>query len=258
MHRSSYDKMSAFRDAYLGHLSATPLTILDVGSAAVSADHSGYRPLFSAAQWRYVGLDVQPGPNVDMVVSDPYRWSELQDASVDVVISGQAFEHIEWPWLTIREIARVLRPNGIAAITAPSAGPVHRFPRDCWRYYPDGLPALAAYARPRVVEHHWDDGYAYPENAFWGEAFCRDSFGQGTLSLGIGGIPSRSATFFWISTMISARASCLARRAFSFCAAASWAARGLGSAIFGPRLAGASAPLVAASRALRQSVRLDE
>ena len=171
MHRSSYDKMTAFRDAYLGHLSATPLTILDVGSAAVSTDHSGYRPLFSTAQWRYVGLDVQPGPNVDMVVSDPYRWSELQDASVDVVISGQAFEHIEWPWLTIREIARVLRPNGIAAITAPSAGPVHRFPRDCWRYYPDGLPALAAYAGLRVVEHHWDDGYAYPENALWGEAF---------------------------------------------------------------------------------------
>ena len=34
--------------------------------------------------------------------------------------------------------------------------------------------------------------------------------------------------------------------------------RVLGSAIFGPRLAGASAPLVAASRALRQSVGLDE
>jgi SAM-dependent methyltransferase len=171
MHRSSYDKMLAFRDAYLGHWVGTPLTILDVGSAAVSDDGASYRSLFSSPGWRYIGLDVQPGPNVDMVVDDPYRWSDLPDASIDVVISGQAFEHIEWPWLTIREIARVMRRNGIAAITAPSAGPVHRFPRDCWRFYPDGMPALAAYAGLRVVEHHWDDGFAYPENALWGEVF---------------------------------------------------------------------------------------
>ena len=171
MHRSSYDKMQAFRDAYLGHLTDTPLTILDVGSATVSDDAGSYRPLFSAPPWRYIGADLQPGPNVDLALADPYHWSALPDASIDVVISGQAFEHIEWPWLTIREIARVLRGNGIAAITAPSAGPVHRFPKDCWRYYPDGMPALAAYAGLRVVEHHWDDGYAYPENAFWGEAF---------------------------------------------------------------------------------------
>ena len=58
--------------------------------------------------------------------------------------------------------------------------------------------------------------------------------------------------------MISARASCLARQAFSLCAAARAAARGLVSAIFGPRLAGARELLVAASRALRQSVRFDE
>ena len=171
MHRSSYDKMQAFRDAYLGHLLNTPLTILDVGSAAVSADGASYRTLFAGPEWRYVGLDMEPGANVDLVPESAYHWSELPDASVDVVISGQAFEHIEWPWLTIREIARVMRGNGIAAIVAPSAGPVHRFPKDCWRYYPDGMPALAAYAGLRVVEQHWDDGYAYPENAFWGESF---------------------------------------------------------------------------------------
>jgi SAM-dependent methyltransferase len=172
MHRSSYDKMAAFRDAYLGHLADTPLTILDVGSAVVSDDGDGYRPLFAAPAWRYVGLDMAPGRNVDLVPDSPYRWPALADASVDVVISGQAFEHIEYPWLTIQEIARVLRGDGIAAIVAPSAGPVHRFPKDCWRYYPDGMPALAAYAGLRLVEQHWDDTFAYPENAFWGEAFA--------------------------------------------------------------------------------------
>jgi SAM-dependent methyltransferase len=171
MHRSSFEKMAAFRDAYLAPHGHAPLAILDVGSAAVAADGASYRPLFDAPAWRYTGLDMAPGPNVDVVAADPYAWAALPDASVDVVVSGQAFEHIEWPWLTMAEIARVLRGHGLAAIIAPSAGPVHRFPKDCWRFYPDGLPALAAHAGLAVVEQHWDNGYAWPENAFWGESF---------------------------------------------------------------------------------------
>lgn len=171
MHRSSFEKMAAFRDAYLAPHGDAPLAILDVGSAAVAADGASYRPLFDRPAWRYMGLDMAPGPNVDVVAADPYAWTALPNASVDVVVSGQAFEHIEWPWLTMAEIARVLRGNGLAAIIAPSAGPVHRFPRDCWRFYPDGLPALAAHAGLAVVEQHWDNTHAWPENALWGEAF---------------------------------------------------------------------------------------
>jgi SAM-dependent methyltransferase len=170
MHRSSYEKMAAFRDAYLNDR-GKPLTILDVGSAVVEGGPS-YRELFVAAPWRYIGLDTARGDNVDIVPSDPYRWDMLPDESVDVVVSGQAFEHIEFPWLTIVEIARILRPGGLAAITAPSAGPVHRFPLDCWRYYPDALPALARFARLEIIESHWDRSYAWPENAFWGDAFA--------------------------------------------------------------------------------------
>jgi SAM-dependent methyltransferase len=170
MHRSSFDKMAAIRDAYLGAYMDAALAILDVGSAAVEGETGGYRSLFAAPPWTYRGLDMAPGRNVDIVATDPYRWDALADGSIDVVVSGQAFEHIEWPWLTIREIARVLRGGGLALIIAPSSGPVHRYPKDCWRYYPDGLPALASYAGLDVVETHWDEGYAYPENAFWGEA----------------------------------------------------------------------------------------
>lgn len=172
MHRSSFEKMAAFRDAYLTPNPATPQTVLDVGSAVVSDAGESYRTLFPQPAWHYLGLDMAPGPNVDLAPENPYRWDMLPDASIDVVVSGQAFEHIEWPWLTIQEIARVLRPGGLAAITAPSSGPVHRYPLDCWRYYPDALPALARYAHLDIIETHWDQGYAWPENAFWGDAFA--------------------------------------------------------------------------------------
>ena len=171
MHRSSFEKMHAFRDAYLDVFHGRALSVLDVGSASVSGEDDGYRPLFSDAAWRYVGLDLAPARNVDLVVSSIYEWRELADASFDVVISGQAFEHIAWPWLTMMEIARVLRPDGLAAITAPSAGHVHRFPLDCWRFYPDGFPALAHFAGLTLIEQHVDESYAYPENAFWGDVF---------------------------------------------------------------------------------------
>jgi SAM-dependent methyltransferase len=170
MHRSSYEKMQAFRQAYLSGYAGSACAILDVGSASFGGD-DGYLPLFDDPNWRYTGLDLAPARNVDLVVRQSFSWKEIADRSFDVVVSGQAFEHIAWPWLTMMEIARVLRPGGLAALTAPSSGHAHRYPLDCWRFYPDGFPALAAYAGMTLLEQHIDDGYAFPENAFWGDVF---------------------------------------------------------------------------------------
>ena len=160
MHRSSYQRMQAFRDAYLAEARNLRLKILDVGSASIDGVGT-YRDLFATDNWEYFGLDTQPAPNVDIAVSDPYHWRELREASFDVVISGQAFEHIEWPWLTIMEIARVLRPAGFAAITAPSSGHVHRHPTDCWRYYPDGFPALSKFGGLTLLENDVDFSFVF-------------------------------------------------------------------------------------------------
>ena len=40
-----------------------------------------------------------------------------------MVVSGQTFEHIEYIWVTIVEIARVLRTGGLACLIAPGSGP---------------------------------------------------------------------------------------------------------------------------------------
>lgn len=151
MHPTSLNKMKAFVEGYLKEYENYQLIIIDVGSQAVM-ENPTYRPFFNKTNWKYLGLDVVQGNNVDIVVKDPYRWNELEDNSVDVVISGQAFEHIEFPWLTIKEIFRVLKDQGIACIITPSAGPEHKHPLDCWRIYPDGMKALAKWAGFRAVE----------------------------------------------------------------------------------------------------------
>jgi SAM-dependent methyltransferase len=69
-----------------------------------------------------------------------------------VLISGQAFEHIEFFWLTMLEIARVLKPGGICCLIAPSGGFEHKYPVDCWRFYPDGFLALSRFAGFTTLE----------------------------------------------------------------------------------------------------------
>ena len=151
MHQSSIEKARAFRDAYL----TGGERVLDVGSMA-HLEHDSYRPIFAGCE--YVGLDLAPGPNVDLVPADPFSWAEIASGSFDVVISGQTFEHNPYPWVTLAEIARVLRPGGVVFVTAPSRGPVHRFPLDCWRFYPDSAAALCGYVGLELVETFTESG----------------------------------------------------------------------------------------------------
>lgn len=165
MHKSSYEKMRKFVELYLKEYSDLKLDILDVGSQAISASNT-YKPLFNNQSWNYVGLDMVEGNNVDVCVSNPYDWNEVETNSFDIVISGQVFEHIQFPWSTIFEIGRVLKDGGLACIIAPSSGPEHKFPFDCWRYYPDGFSALCQYIEFHEVEVFTD----------WGLTAWQDSF----------------------------------------------------------------------------------
>ena len=152
--------MTAFRDGYLSAKKSEPLRILDLGSQDVNGS---YRSLFSELPWSYAGIDMTAGKNVDIVLRTPYVWKEVASASVDVLISGQAFEHIQYFWITMLEVVRVLKHGGICCIIAPSSGPEHRYPLDCWRFYPDGMESLAHFAQMEVIEAvtQWQDiGYA--------------------------------------------------------------------------------------------------
>lgn len=165
MHDESREKVIAFVDNYLRTARGKKLEIVDVGARVVDEDHAAFRKLLAAPGWRYRGLDVTPGPNVDIVVANPYRWDEIAADSVDLVVSGQAFEHIPYFWITAFEIGRILRPGGLALLIAPSRGFEHRFPVDCWRFYRDGMQAIAAFLGFTVIESFtdWD-------RSFWGDS----------------------------------------------------------------------------------------
>ncbi|MBP2644194.1 MAG: methyltransferase family protein [Firmicutes bacterium] len=166
MHISSYIKMDNFKKKYLSNFKNKPLKILDVGSQDVNGT---YRPIFEDMGWQYIGCDMAAGKNVDVVLKDVYNWNEFESGSFDVVISGQVFEHIEYMWLTMLEIARVLKEAGLCCVIAPSAGNEHRYPVDCWRIYPDGFKALAMFSCLETLEVYteWGNVQYLDDSGIW-------------------------------------------------------------------------------------------
>ena len=144
MHKTTYDKMLWFKNIYLNDLNG--LNILDIGSLDTTGKNFNYKSIFDLPNWNYVGLDVMDGANVDILVEDFYNISEIEDNSYDVVISGQLFEQLEFFWITMSEIDRILKPGGFCCIIAPSGGPKHgALGHDCYRFYEDGMAAIARY-----------------------------------------------------------------------------------------------------------------
>ncbi|MDU0341329.1 class I SAM-dependent methyltransferase [Bosea rubneri] len=167
MHASANDKARVFRKAYLAEVETAQLTVLDVGSAIVDGQSLSNRDVMTNPAWTLRGMDIEPGLNVDIAVADPYDWKEIATGSVDVVTCSEVFEHAEFFWITMLEISRVLKGNGLAFITSPGGGPRHRFPVDCWRFYDDGFPALARYAGLNLLEAQVQWVPAYRKGIQW-------------------------------------------------------------------------------------------
>jgi SAM-dependent methyltransferase len=133
------------------HLSA--LSTLEVGSCVVNGS---VRSLFTGHYW---GIDWQEGPGVDEVLSAHMMHSDWSD-KFDVVVCTEMLEHDTKPWLSVAEMARVLRPFGVLLLTArgfDSTGcfPWHN-PPDNYRYSAAAIEALLENAG-LLIEGIWHD-----------------------------------------------------------------------------------------------------
>ncbi|MBC7205353.1 MAG: class I SAM-dependent methyltransferase [Methyloversatilis sp.] len=150
MHPSAMENGRLFFATYVDP--SAPALILDIGSQDINGSLRQLAPPGA----RYVGLDFAAGRGVDVVLDDPYRLP-FEDGVADVVVSSSCFEHVYMFWLTFNEVLRVLRPDGLFYLNAPSNGEFHRYPVDCWRFYPDAGDALVRWGvrsgyRPALLE----------------------------------------------------------------------------------------------------------
>ncbi|RAG82040.1 methyltransferase type 11 [Streptacidiphilus pinicola] len=179
MHRSAYEHMELCVKEYMPPQGRH--RVVDLGSRISPKQTLTHRALLAEHEIDYIGVDVLDGPNVDRVMKKPYR-IPVRSASADYVFSGQAFEHIPFFWASMLEIARILKPGGHAFITAPSRGHVHDA-QDCWRYYPDGYRAMAAFSGLELREAFTDFP---PKNGIWhqyGEIDAKNAYWGDTVGV---------------------------------------------------------------------------
>lgn len=141
MHTSALENAERFKDVYLKN--SRPL-IVEVGSQIVE-NQSSLRSVFNYHS-RYIGIDFQEKKGVDIVLEDAYSFP-LASNFADVVVSSSCFEHSEFFWLTFLEMSRICKEGGLIFMNTPSNGMFHRFPVDCWRFYPDSGVALQNWCR---------------------------------------------------------------------------------------------------------------
>jgi len=172
MHHSAYVNAEKFYHKYC-EKNIENKKILDVGSYDVNGT---MKPIFEKGQ--YVGLDMEAGPNVDIVgVSHniPFEKDEF-----DIIISSSCFEHDDMFWISFQEMCRVLKHGGYMYVQAPSNGPYHGWPGDNWRFYIDSWKALEKWGKKlgfdiELVEHYIDDTTPHHPNE--GFRLWNDSIG---------------------------------------------------------------------------------
>lgn len=120
-------------------------SVLEVGSYDVNGS---VRALFGG---EYVGVDMREGPGVDKVAKASAL--PFDDDTFDTVVSTEMLEHDPTFWLSLPEMARVLKPGGYLLITARGNGfPTHDFPADYWRFSPEAFSFLFGLAHLATVE----------------------------------------------------------------------------------------------------------
>ncbi len=172
MHPTALSNGKLFFDTYVASLGE--VTIIDLGSQDVNGSLREACP----ANARYVGVDFAPARNVDVVLADPYALP-FEAASIDAVVTSSCFEHSEMFWLVFNEVLRVLKPGGLFYLNVPSNGAFHRYPVDCWRFYPDSGRALVTWARRCGLDVEMLESFTCRQNQdIWNDfiaVFVRDA-----------------------------------------------------------------------------------
>jgi len=88
----------------------------------------------------YIGVDIEPGKYVYVVLPAERLVDYFGPESFDVVISTEVMEHVfDWR-LIINNIKSVLKRGGFIYLTTRSKGfPYHAYPHDYWRYEPSDM-----------------------------------------------------------------------------------------------------------------------
>lgn len=117
---------------------------LEVGSKDYG-NTQDIKSLFSKTE-KYVGIDMEEGPGVDIVLDLTKSMDEI-DGKLGNVRFGTIFclsvlGHCEDPFLVANNLTSLLKPGGQICLSVPFALGFHGYPSDYWRFTHEGIKKL--------------------------------------------------------------------------------------------------------------------
>jgi SAM-dependent methyltransferase len=113
----AHQQQQEFIETVLSEMSFTgPLDVLDFGSLDING---GVRQLISA-DWKYTGVDLEIGPNVD--IACPAQLVDLKSEQFDICFSSELFEHTPFWKEIFAQMCRLTKPGGVVIFTCAGIG----------------------------------------------------------------------------------------------------------------------------------------
>lgn len=107
--------------------------VIDVGSHSYNGNMSIVAEKMKPKE--YIGVDMIPGPGVDVVCLAEDLVQRFGENSFDTVISNELMEHARNWREVISNMKRILKPGGTILLTTRGKGfKIHAYPHDYWRY----------------------------------------------------------------------------------------------------------------------------
>jgi len=129
------------------------VVILDIGSG-----NAGYLELIHSSNTLYT-IDYpatnQKYQTLPEIYSDA-RCLPIADKKVDVVLLFEVLEHVAESKRVLREVQRVLKPDGEFYLSVPFLYPIHDAPNDYWRFTVYGIKAILmnnGFETTRLITH---------------------------------------------------------------------------------------------------------
>lgn len=105
----------------------------------------------------YTGLDLQDSNFHDTQIAD-VQWDgtniPFAENEFDCMLATEVLEHCFEPIETLKEMHRVLKPNGNLFFTVPFIWPLHEVPYDAYRYTPYSLKLILEKAGFSNIQIH--------------------------------------------------------------------------------------------------------
>jgi SAM-dependent methyltransferase len=117
--------------------------VLEVGSHDYGSTQN-LRGLFTDAD--YTGIDMNPGPGVDLALDLTRPFEELDSAlggrRFGTIFCLSVLEHCDQPFVMAENMSRLLVPGGQIFVSVPFAWKFHGYPSDYWRFTHEGVKKL--------------------------------------------------------------------------------------------------------------------